>query len=525
MGDWLNDFDAVNNILWVFGAPGAGKSTIATTIAKEFTDTAPFCARFFCKRDDVRLRDPSQIWRTLAYSLASKHDGVKAALMLALSERKGDPNDYSVLEQFQKFIKTPLQTDRNETGFRSHKPPYPLIIIDALDECYSANDNSWESLLESLVCWAELPREFKLIVTSRRLGDLHKLSKASCQIDLTTGDDVSDKSTSDIRNFFITRFAAIREAFGLPLDWPSEEIERMTHFAAGLFIWADMVVKHVGQRTAGSDPVERLEGVLSDIDVHPGNQRGEINVDDRRIDHLYARILLEAFRHSKSRERDKAKRILAAVMLAKAPLLKSDLTELLSTDPRDARSIRASIELTIEQLSPIINDELRVCHKTVSDFLLSRDSSAAAMEFVIENWNRQPVNARVNEHHPSFILDCQVENRNLALSCLHLAGRNLSLDVPSIAELLKQSNSLLYARQYWVEHLEDAGDNWIPDLKGLKDAMEVAYGRFKRYGREFMLASDEAILLRDRLRDTAELASRCIEHNLGNSFCSYWGIG
>ena len=40
------------NILWISGAPGAGKTTIATTIAKEFANTAPFCVRFpICHRE------------------------------------------------------------------------------------------------------------------------------------------------------------------------------------------------------------------------------------------------------------------------------------------------------------------------------------------------------------------------------------------------------------------------------------------------------------------------------------------
>ncbi len=91
-----------------------------------------------------------------------------------------------------------------------------------------------------------------------------------------------------------------------------------------------------------------LSGVLRACSVtstfFPGDQRGKMNADERRVDHLYARILLEAFRYSSPDERDKAKQILAAIALAKGPLRKSDLEELLSTDTRDARNIHASIE-------------------------------------------------------------------------------------------------------------------------------------------------------------------------------------
>ncbi len=114
--DWLQDSKS-ENILWIVGAPGAGKSTIATTIAEKLADTVPFCSKFFCKRDVENLRDPRRIWRTLAYNLASKHDGVKAALMATLIDKRiGDPLEISVCKQFENLIKSPLETDLKETG-------------------------------------------------------------------------------------------------------------------------------------------------------------------------------------------------------------------------------------------------------------------------------------------------------------------------------------------------------------------------------------------------------------------------
>ncbi len=79
-----------------------------------------------------------------------------------------------------------------------------------------------------------------------------------------------------------------------------------------------------------------------------------------------------------------AKRILATIMLVKEPLRICDLVEVLSTDtPNSSEDIVASIKSTLKELSPIIpltdhaNDKLlvRVCHKTVSDFFLSRERS------------------------------------------------------------------------------------------------------------------------------------------------------
>ncbi len=127
--------------------------------------------------------------------------------------------------------------------------------------------------------------------------------------------------------------------------------------------------------------------------------------------------------------------------------------------------------------------------------------------------------------YPDLILDCAEENKCLALACLHVACRNLSLDVIGVAELLRQSNGLLYyTHQYWFEYLEGAGGNCIPNLKILADAMKVAYARLQRYAQEMLSVNKEALALIGHLRDTAIFASRCINSNLdGTSFCSSRG--
>ncbi len=54
--------------------------------------------------------------------------------------------------------------------------------------------------------------------------------------------------------FFVEKFAKIIEEFeylNLPSDWPGTElIEEMTAYAAGSFIWADMVVENIGEKSA-----------------------------------------------------------------------------------------------------------------------------------------------------------------------------------------------------------------------------------------------------------------------------------
>lgn len=453
-----------------------------------------------------------------------------AALMSTMSEKKkGNPKDDSAIDQFRNLIEGPLVTVRREAWGES----YPVIIVDALDECYPAKDDDWKHLLCSLACWRKLPGVFKLIVTSRYRVELNeKLGEVSHRINLTTGEGASEDAISDIRIFLTEKFVGIKADFkhiSLPSDWPTEAaIQEMTVYAAGLFIWAALVARFVGQHTGAGRPAKRLQDVLNDIKPHSRIQPVEIHGPDEGVDRLYARIVFEALQHSRPDERNEAKRILATIVFAKEPLRKRDLVDLLSTDTSDSGDILASIEATLWELSPIIHfanadDELRVCHKTVIDFLSSHERSLAALEGVVRSQTPEgPVpDPRV------FILGREKENRSLAFACVHLARRNLSLDIHSITELLKQWNRPLnYAHQYWFGHLEGGGGSWIPKLECLADAMKLAFGCLQRYAQQMMLAKEEAVALIEGLRNAAEITSRCIDEvSEGDLFCSSEGNG
>ncbi len=55
------------------------------------------------------------------------------------------------------------------------------------------------------------------------------------------------------------------------INWPKTEVvKELTNLAAGLFIWAHMVIQYV---SGGSDPAERLEEVLRNIREHTRGNR------------------------------------------------------------------------------------------------------------------------------------------------------------------------------------------------------------------------------------------------------------
>ncbi len=134
--DWLKD-TTKSNVLWISGAPGAGKSTISTTIVGKHK-----CARFFVKRSATEdLRDPRAVWRTIAHALANMHHGVEDAIVKVLSEKEEYPKDAKVRDQFRDLIQLPLQMHAKAPSVGS---PCALILIDALDECLTSDDDDWK---------------------------------------------------------------------------------------------------------------------------------------------------------------------------------------------------------------------------------------------------------------------------------------------------------------------------------------------------------------------------------------------
>jgi len=198
--DWLAD-PKLPNILWIFGAPGAGKSAIATTLVREFSDER-LCAKFSAKRDIADRRDPKSVWRTLAFNLAGLHTGLKGSIMEALCDMSHSEN-VSVEARFHDLVVKAMEDQQCLSV---------VVVIDALDECFTEDNEDWRALLQTIASWADLPRTFRLVVTSRDIPDIRStFVDISYPISLATGKEASFDTKSDTQLFFRTEFAEMQK--------------------------------------------------------------------------------------------------------------------------------------------------------------------------------------------------------------------------------------------------------------------------------------------------------------------------
>ena len=118
------------NILWLHGRAGAGKSTLSTDYLRELGRLGAFI--FFFDGNDPTHRDPNAVIRTQAHQVALHDPTTQSAICTAIEadKRIAEVAEAPMRRQYAKIILEPLKC----AGALHMQGPI-VIAIDALDEC------------------------------------------------------------------------------------------------------------------------------------------------------------------------------------------------------------------------------------------------------------------------------------------------------------------------------------------------------------------------------------------------------
>ncbi|OSD02247.1 WD40 repeat-like protein [Trametes coccinea BRFM310] len=434
-------------ILWLYALAGAGKSTLALTVAEWWDEDDVLGATFFCARDSDRS-DIRGIFRTIAYQLACRFPEFREALSKVL---KGDPDLHSSVpsRQLQKLIAEPLEV-ANSSG---RLPSRIAIVIDALDEC--TDNEAVSTVIKSLALY--VPSKLvplRIFITSRPAepitrGFLQKAILENTQ-HLPLAQVPEHLTRRDISTFFQSRFAEMRDCyFGIPSDWPpQQQFDNLLDLAELLFIFAATAALFIGNAKI-RDPEAQLTRLLESGNAAATSGGGSMSTSAfPRLDALYEQVLVDAV--------EKApwgilKQILGMLALAEERLTPTALESLLKLSPGVVRRVLPALSAVV--VIPALDDEttpIRLIHLSFANFIVDPARCTDERFFVQPSAEHAAIAMRCFEMMRSLkvnICDIDVKEQHLLNSEIPDLPRKVAEHVPA---------ALVYACKYWSLHLSHA---------------------------------------------------------------------
>ncbi|PSN63591.1 ankyrin [Corynespora cassiicola Philippines] len=253
---WLSKNDSK---LFIYGIPGAGKTTLASTIIDTWLEERPRgFAYFYCRHDDEATHVSSNVIGSMIAQLATQSEGAytEALAFYRKHNRKDQMRAPPVEEDFVKFLSTIL-----------HHFPQTTIVIDGIDEC--SPPSSKQKILRALVNTAHMSSSnLRLLVVARAEPDLEN--------DLKSFESVSIAAmSSDLKLYVATHLSKIKTK---SMQLREEIVTTLTNQANGMFQWTKCQLEYLSKlpndrerrKALGSLPPDlpaTYERILENIDI------------------------------------------------------------------------------------------------------------------------------------------------------------------------------------------------------------------------------------------------------------------
>jgi hypothetical protein len=448
---WANDTSPESqDIYWLFGPAGSGKSTIAYTVTRRFEltadddDTIVLGGNFFCSRQFEETRYENAIVRTLVYHLALKCRVFADALYRS---GKFETVHHDVRAQLEDLLVGPWRESYPIMGNDSSIQRRYLVVIDALDEIEQQGGSSFLRDLLDVINDNPLPG-LKFVVTSRPDPELVKHVESFDRKQTFRLQDVEKEEVqADIEKYLE---ASLPHCKGL------NAMKRLLEFAGGSFICAATVVRHLTPTRPKLQPPEqkRLLGKMFPETVTPQSPQLSSKAAFL-LDTLYLRILSDAFFDLEDDEFSTRLQILHTFLCTSEPVSASTATKLVCDDP-DEVDPASSFEFTVvaddvvSQLHAVIytDTQQRILsyHKSFSDFMFDPHRSK-------EYW------CDLQAHHQLLTKACfQVMNVGLKFNIANIpTSFILDSDNHELPSQIEENipPALSYSSRNWSHHLSN----------------------------------------------------------------------
>jgi hypothetical protein len=362
---WVDDKKG-EQVFWLNGMAGTGKSTISRTVARSLARRGQLGASFFFKKGEGERGGVARFFTTIAADLARQVPGVRYGVKRAL---EADPKITSraLKDQFEKLVLQPLSESEQHL-----RVSVLVVVIDALDECDEDQD------VQTIIQLLSQTKDFRsvslrVLVTSRpeqsiRLAFRQLLS--STYRELTLHEVAEATVEHDLFIFFRHELEKVREERRLGADWPGgEKILQLAQMATPLFIFAATACRFISD--GRGNPARRLETILQ------SRTAGLTS----KLDKTYLPVLGQLFEDEDEDEKEELARefreVVGPIVILESPLSSTSLAKLLDIAREDVNSRLYSLHSVLN----IPRDDdvpIRLLHKSFQDFVLDpkkRDKS------------------------------------------------------------------------------------------------------------------------------------------------------
>jgi len=449
--DWTEDFGK-SPVFWLNGLAGAGKSTIAQTIAERVFANGRLGASFFCSRAFEDRSDLHLVFPTLAFQLAQKYPGFRS-LLIPLLQSNPDIFRESLHNQMQEILLKPLLSANIST----------VIVIDALDECKDEEPES-AVLLVLGKSISKVPG-VKFFITSRPETHISRGFRGPLLRKWTETfilHHVEPRVVhSDIRLFFKHELSKLPDR---PQDWPTDEqLDSLCQRAAGFFVYAVATVGFLKHKF--KCPSSRLNVITKSPEstAYEGKMALKVYAS---LDSLYTSIFQVAFCENNAEDDAMVRSVLSAVVLVTTPLSPSAIATLIGFECNEVTRLLGSVQ-SLLVLHEDIDHPVQPFHKSFLDFVVDPTRCS----------------------NPRFYIspDYQIE---LFLRCLELMDKSLKRNICSIPDYALNSEvedlqrrieesgirgALEYACRSWHNHLIVKANRTADMVSALRHFLEEKF--------------------------------------------------
>ncbi|KAK7906557.1 hypothetical protein PG985_016294, partial [Apiospora marii] len=335
---WRDMSSIPSDILWLQGIPGAGKTFMASSVAKALSLRAPTRkAIVFLSYNDNPRATASSVLQSFVFQVVSDDYDLQTVVCQSWTAETNQS-----LEGTTNFLSTILAC----AG-----PTY--LILDGLDEMERIERSL---LLDQLILVLESSNETRLFISSRPEADLvAKLNKRATDL------PINKQNTPGIEAFV---HDSMRSWFARRGFWPEEKAEigaclkPLASKAKGMFLYASIVLSSV-------EDLDHIEDIRQELTVLP-----------ETLEDAYGRILQRINESKSTARREKARAILGWIACAPTPLTVQEIQQALSIDverPSKSGRLFGSLDI-VEICGPIVevvDEYARFVHFTVKEYLFS----------------------------------------------------------------------------------------------------------------------------------------------------------